>query len=350
MLSMAAISFTLLLLFSVYSEAFVAVPTSSRTTKYKTIQTSNFVFQSNSNNNEEQQQKNEKLRREFLSQILLTTITSSSPLVSTATEPPLLSSSTSSKTCLQDLPPVTKGCVRVFLCRHGQTENNRLRLVQGARINPNLNDTGCQQAKRIGYALSGLRNNKPSIGFHSYLERAKETATLASIICLEEEESEKGEKDEKRKQKSVDNTLGKGYISLKPLESIGEVDFGATIEGQKVAEVQNDMAQVYAKWSMGLIDERLEGGESAREVCVFTLLSHLQHNMVRKLIILSIIVVSHTWTFFILKNRSCNEYLKLFNSFQTWQINNNPIMKASKTPLLLMLQYLPYLTPHSLKF
>ena len=28
--------------------------------------------------------------------------------------------------CLLDLPPITPGCVRLYLCRHGQTEYNRL--------------------------------------------------------------------------------------------------------------------------------------------------------------------------------------------------------------------------------
>lgn len=44
--------------------------------------------------------------------------------------------------CLLDLPPITAGCVRVYLCRHGQTEYNRLRKVQGARVNPPINQTG----------------------------------------------------------------------------------------------------------------------------------------------------------------------------------------------------------------
>ena len=62
--------------------------------------------------------------------------------------------------CLRDLPPVTRDCVRVYLCRHGQTENNRLHLVQGARVDPPLNDTGRQQASRIGKVLSRIDSSQ----------------------------------------------------------------------------------------------------------------------------------------------------------------------------------------------
>ena len=56
--------------------------------------------------------------------------------------------------CLADLPPITPGCARIYLCRHGQTENNRLRKVQGARVDPSLNAYGAEMALRIGMALS----------------------------------------------------------------------------------------------------------------------------------------------------------------------------------------------------
>lgn len=36
--------------------------------------------------------------------------------------------------CLSDLPPILPYSVRLYLCRHGQTEYNRLKLIQGSRI------------------------------------------------------------------------------------------------------------------------------------------------------------------------------------------------------------------------
>eukprot|EP00956_Cyclotella_meneghiniana_P001722 scaffold1876_cov58-Cyclotella_meneghiniana.AAC.1 len=58
--------------------------------------------------------------------------------------------------CLLDLPPLTPDCARIYLCRHGQTENNRLHLVQGARVDPPINENGREQAKRLGTAISRL--------------------------------------------------------------------------------------------------------------------------------------------------------------------------------------------------
>ena len=48
--------------------------------------------------------------------------------------------------CLADLPPIPTNCVRLYLCRHGQTEYNRLKKIQGSRIDAPLNDTGRKQA------------------------------------------------------------------------------------------------------------------------------------------------------------------------------------------------------------
>ena len=66
--------------------------------------------------------------------------------------------------CLLDLPPVSPDSVRVYLCRHGQTENNRLGLMQGSRIDPTLNDTGIRMARRIGAALSYLPDGMSPVG------------------------------------------------------------------------------------------------------------------------------------------------------------------------------------------
>jgi hypothetical protein len=43
---------------------------------------------------------------------------------------------------VQSLPPLAVGVKRLFLCRHGQTELNRLGKMQGARVDPELNALG----------------------------------------------------------------------------------------------------------------------------------------------------------------------------------------------------------------
>jgi hypothetical protein len=143
---------------------------------------------------------------------------------------------------LMDLPPVTEGCVRLFLCRHGQTENNRLRKVQGARIDLPINENGVQQAKNLGKALGRL-TPKPSTFYSSNLKRAKMTAEIAVSEVQPD-------------------------IRVRQLDSLGEVDFGPVAEGRPVSLARAGMQATYAAWATGNIDFRPEGGEgeSGRDV------------------------------------------------------------------------------------
>jgi broad specificity phosphatase PhoE len=149
---------------------------------------------------------------------------------------------------LLDLPPVTEGCVRLYLCRHGQTENNRLRKVQGARIDLPINENGIEQARNVGQALQRL-HPPPRTFFSSNLQRAKQTAEIASAEVVE--------------------ANGRGTIRvIQQLDSLGEVDFGPVAEGRPVALAKAGMQATYAVWATGNIDFRPEGGqgESGREV------------------------------------------------------------------------------------
>ncbi|EJK77415.1 hypothetical protein THAOC_00758 [Thalassiosira oceanica] len=143
--------------------------------------------------------------------------------------------------CLLDLPPITDGCARVYLCRHGQTENNRLGLVQGARVDPSLNANGREQARRLGLAIASLQLRPRRIVVSSRLRRAKETAqVLAQTATLE--------------------------ISSSPLSCLNEVDFGE-FEGKDVNAFRSEMAATFGAWAAGAIDKRTgDGAESGREV------------------------------------------------------------------------------------
>jgi hypothetical protein len=143
--------------------------------------------------------------------------------------------------CLSDLPPLAADSVRIYLCRHGETENNRLGLVQGARIDPPINTRGRAQAQRMGEALSRAVT-KPSIFLHSPLLRATQTTELAAAAMS-------------RAPKVAAES------------SLAEVDFGQVAEGRPVAEVRGGMVQTYASWAVGDIDQRMAGGgENGREV------------------------------------------------------------------------------------
>lgn len=147
--------------------------------------------------------------------------------------------------CLLDLPPVPKDCVRIYLCRHGQTENNRLEKVQGARVDPPINFNGLDEAKRLGTALDKLKDKCPSLIYHSNLRRSWETAKAVARIIQDDDKP----------------------ISLNELSSIGEVDFGSVAEGKPLSDARGGMLRTFGSWAAGFVDERGDGGgESGREV------------------------------------------------------------------------------------
>ena len=47
---------------------------------------------------------------------------------------------------------------RIYLCRHGETESNKLKLLQGSGLNGSLNETGRQQASQLGTAFKDLHH------------------------------------------------------------------------------------------------------------------------------------------------------------------------------------------------
>lgn len=156
--------------------------------------------------------------------------------------------------CLLDLPPVTPGCTRLYLCRHGQTENNRLRMMQGARVDPPINSNGYEQAERLGIAVARLRDvdniNSPTIVTHSKLRRAKETASILTSYAA---------------SSSKVNQQMKLQVYGEAIPSLGEVDFG-DLDGKDVNSAKSVMMSTFASWATGDIDKRAGGeGESGRE-------------------------------------------------------------------------------------
>lgn len=168
-------------------------------------------------------------------------LTSLAIVGTTLSASPSIAKETYNIDCLSDLPPLAADSVRIYICRHGETENNRLGLVQGARIDPPINIRGRAQAQRLGEALSRAAT-KPSIFLHSPLLRATETTELAAAAMSR-------------------------APRVKVESSLAEVDFGQVAEGRPVAEARTGMVQTYASWAAGDIDQRMAGGgESGRQV------------------------------------------------------------------------------------
>lgn len=142
---------------------------------------------------------------------------------------------------LADLPKIDpKSTKRLFMCRHGETEYNRLKKVQGARTDAPLNETGEQQARALGQALSRVN---PKQFYHSDLLRAKQTAYIA--------------KSQLRSSP--------GRVACLP--SLKEIDYGVASEGAPISTYRAQMVATYAAWAMGQSDARMqEDGESLTQV------------------------------------------------------------------------------------
>jgi hypothetical protein len=144
-----------------------------------------------------------------------------------------------------DIPSKPPNFIRLYLIRHGQTENNRLNIVQGAHVDTSLNDLGKLQAKQLGQALSRLqqqqhRHHRNLLFVHSMYQRSKETATIAASTY------------------SHHHLMNTSSVQLLP--SIRTIDFG--LQEKK----RYEMNQIYSSWSLGLIDVKLTDGESCRQV------------------------------------------------------------------------------------
>ena len=158
-----------------------------------------------------------------------------SPPSPAAAIPPDIADSAS--TALVDsLPPPEKGVKRIFLCRHGQTENNRLGKMQGRRVDPAINDKGMLEASCLAVALRSLET--PVVA-SSELLRAKMTADRVASL----------------------HPGAKRVV----IPALDEIDFGAT-DGVSVGQARARLAATYAQWALGNADAKLAGGESLREV------------------------------------------------------------------------------------
>jgi broad specificity phosphatase PhoE len=174
--------------------------------------------------------------------------------------------------CLQDLPPKAPNTVRLYLCRHGQTENNRLHMVQGSRVDPPLNTNGILMANRLGETLKRIIPKENFRIYHSPLLRAQQTAE-----CI-------------RSQCHIPKYL------LQTLPTLAEIDFGPSAEGQP--EPRAHALETYLEWSLGNIDIRpAPDGESCRDIwtrCASALMTMASSNMSADNQSQHVVAVSHS--------------------------------------------------------
>jgi probable phosphoglycerate mutase len=122
-----------------------------------------------------------------------------------------------------------------FIIRHGETEYNKLRLLQGRGINAPLNETGWLQAKAVANALESYPIEKIVT---SSLIRTKQTAAPFAQ---------------------------RTHTEIESWSEFDEMSFG-NFEGKPFFDVIEHLKELQEVWSNGQIDVEVPGGESPEEV------------------------------------------------------------------------------------
>ena len=123
----------------------------------------------------------------------------------------------------------------IYILRHGETENNRLAIVQGSGIDGTLNQKGEEQAKAF---------------FQKYQEIPFEIVVTSTL---------------QRTHQTVKSFIDKG-IPWVQLPEINEMNWGIH-EGKSYAMwMEQPYKEAITDWQSGRYETRLENGESAAEL------------------------------------------------------------------------------------
>jgi len=123
----------------------------------------------------------------------------------------------------------------IYIVRHGQTEYNKLGIIQGRGVNTDLNDEGRKQAQMF---------------FSTYKDVAFDKAYISAL---------------KRTQQSIQPFLDRG-LPFEKLSGLDELAWGIH-EGQlPTTENKAAFLQIMRDWLNGQLDSKFEGGESPNEV------------------------------------------------------------------------------------
>lgn len=123
----------------------------------------------------------------------------------------------------------------LYIVRHGQTDLNRLGIVQGRGKDTDLNDEGRKQA---------------NLFYQAYKNTAFQKIYISAL---------------KRTQQSVQQFIDLG-IPYEKLPGLDELAWGI-YEGQpSTPETKAAFLQLVREWVAGNLDSRFEGGESPNEV------------------------------------------------------------------------------------
>lgn len=124
---------------------------------------------------------------------------------------------------------------KIYLVRHGQTDYNLNRIVQGSGIDAPLNETGLKQAEKFFDTFQDVVFDK----------------VYTSVL--------------KRSIQSVERFISRG-VPHEALSGLNEINWG-TREGMQITPEEDAYYhQVISEWQSGNTTLRIEGGESPQDV------------------------------------------------------------------------------------
>ena len=124
---------------------------------------------------------------------------------------------------------------KIYLVRHGQTDVNLAKILQGGRVDAPINKTGRQQSEAF---------------YKKYSETPFEKIYTSLLI---------------RSIKSVHPFISKG-VPHEALPELNEIDYGIYDGKISSDEPGGIYSQLVGKWNDGYTDLKPEGGESPKEV------------------------------------------------------------------------------------
>lgn len=123
---------------------------------------------------------------------------------------------------------------RIYIARHGETEYNRLDIIQGSK-DIDLNEAGQAQAQALAERFTDISLDAV---FSSTMKRARQTAEAVATL------------------KNMEVTT---YPELR------EMNFG-DYEGLNYFDVEDDFLAIKSEWEKGYFDKACQNGESPNDV------------------------------------------------------------------------------------
>lgn len=146
----------------------------------------------------------------------------------------------------------------IYIVRHGQTEYNRKRIIQGSGIDAPLNDTGRLQAQ----------------AFHKFYADQDFDVVLTSTL--------------KRTQETMAPFIEKG-LSWETFPEINEMNWGKYEGMSSTPEMKEDYRRMLDAWKRGDYSARIPQGESAQELAdrIGTFVEHLRERTEERILVCS---------------------------------------------------------------